>query len=141
MASTAKPISMPEASGRRPKEVPGVVEIDDTFGRMLGLADGQKVGVLLHLDPPLAHIVHVEPLTPADWESKSNPTLVIIAWLTTIASHRAPCQFPRVQPPLPSPCSTQPDLYRLTFDTSSACPSPHYTSLSHLHCQGHCQLS
>ena len=28
-----------------------------------------QVNVLLHLDPPLAHTVNVEPLTPADWES------------------------------------------------------------------------
>ncbi|KAK2845301.1 hypothetical protein FQN49_005856, partial [Arthroderma sp. PD_2] len=45
-----------------------VIEIDSTFGRVLGLADGQKVGVLLHLDPPIAHTVNIEPLTPADWE-------------------------------------------------------------------------
>lgn len=45
-----------------------VVEIDATFGRMLGLAELQKVGVLLHVDPPLAHTVNIEPLTPADWE-------------------------------------------------------------------------
>ena len=29
-----------------------------------------QVVVLLHLDPPLAHTVHIEPLTPADWESE-----------------------------------------------------------------------
>ena len=29
-----------------------------------------QVGVSLHLDPPVAHTVHIEPLTPADWESK-----------------------------------------------------------------------
>lgn len=68
MASTAKPTSMPPMTGRRTRDATGVVEIDDTFGRMLGLSDGQKVGILLHLDPPLAHTVHVEPLTPADWE-------------------------------------------------------------------------
>ncbi|DAA73930.1 TPA_exp: Uncharacterized protein A8136_3916 [Trichophyton benhamiae CBS 112371] len=45
-----------------------VLEIDSTFGRVLGLSDGQKVGVLLHLDPPIAHTVNIEPLTPADWE-------------------------------------------------------------------------
>ena len=68
MASTAKPMQMLEASGRRLRDATGVVEIDDTFGRMLGLSDGQRVGILLHLNPPLAHTVHVEPLTPADWE-------------------------------------------------------------------------
>ncbi|KAL8782321.1 MAG: hypothetical protein Q9213_005482 [Squamulea squamosa] len=47
---------------------PSCVEIDATFGRMLGLADGQQVGLLLHSDPPLAHTVNIEPLTPGDWE-------------------------------------------------------------------------
>ena len=68
MASSASPTAVSEVSGRRPRDVTGMIEIDDTFGRMLGLSAGQRVGVLLHLDPPLAHTVHVEPLTPADWE-------------------------------------------------------------------------
>lgn len=46
MASAAKPISVPERSGRRMKEDFGVVEIDATFGRMLGLADGMKVRLM-----------------------------------------------------------------------------------------------
>ncbi|KAL9044184.1 MAG: hypothetical protein Q9214_002661, partial [Letrouitia sp. 1 TL-2023] len=45
-----------------------VVEIDATFGHTLGLIDGQKVGLVLHPDPPLAHTINIEPLTPADWE-------------------------------------------------------------------------
>lgn len=45
-----------------------VVEIDSTFARTVGLTEGQRVGVLLHLDPPLAHTVNIEPLTPGDWE-------------------------------------------------------------------------
>lgn len=45
-----------------------MVEIDATFARMLGLMEGQRVELLLHLDPPLAHTVNIEPLTPADWE-------------------------------------------------------------------------
>ena len=43
MASTAKPISIADRTGRRAKEELGVVEIDATFGHMLGLADGQRV--------------------------------------------------------------------------------------------------
>ena len=43
MASTAKANSITERTGRRPKEEVGVVEIDATFGRVLGLIDGQKV--------------------------------------------------------------------------------------------------
>ena len=44
------------------------VEIDATFAKLLGLNEGQKLGILLHLDPPVAHTVNIEPLTPADWE-------------------------------------------------------------------------
>lgn len=44
------------------------VDIDPTFGRALGLKEGQRIGLLLHLEPPLAHTVHIEPLTLEDWE-------------------------------------------------------------------------
>lgn len=29
----------------------------------------EQVGILVHLDPPVAHTVNIEPLTPGDWES------------------------------------------------------------------------
>lgn len=45
-----------------------MVEIDSTFARTVGLVEGQRVAVLLHLDPPLAHTINIEPLTPGDWE-------------------------------------------------------------------------
>ncbi|EPE28078.1 P-loop containing nucleoside triphosphate hydrolase [Glarea lozoyensis ATCC 20868] len=45
-----------------------VVEIDATFARTLGLADGQKITATLHMDPPVAHTVNIEPLTADDWE-------------------------------------------------------------------------
>ncbi|PSN64818.1 AAA-domain-containing protein [Corynespora cassiicola Philippines] len=44
------------------------VEVDATFARLIGLNEGQKVGILLHLDPPQAHTINIEPLTPVDWE-------------------------------------------------------------------------
>ncbi|KAF2280670.1 peroxisome biosynthesis protein-like protein (PAS1/Peroxin-1) [Westerdykella ornata] len=44
------------------------VEVDATFARLIGLNEGQKVGVSLHLDPPQAHTINIEPLTPVDWE-------------------------------------------------------------------------
>ena len=47
MASTAKPTYLVERPGRRVKEEAGVVEIDATFGRTLGLADGQKVDIYM----------------------------------------------------------------------------------------------
>ncbi|RAH74411.1 AAA family ATPase peroxin 1 [Aspergillus aculeatinus CBS 121060] len=55
------------SSAAREQEV-STVELDTTFGRVLGLADGQKVGIYIHLDPPVAHTISIEPLTPEDWE-------------------------------------------------------------------------
>ena len=55
--------------GRGSKEEIAVVEISSAYGRTLGLVQGQKIGIKLHLDPPLAHTIHIEPLTPSDWES------------------------------------------------------------------------
>lgn len=45
-----------------------LVEIDATFASTLGLADGQKVLATVHVDPPVAHTINIEPLTPEDWE-------------------------------------------------------------------------
>ncbi|KAJ9630631.1 Peroxisome biosynthesis protein pex1 [Taxawa tesnikishii (nom. ined.)] len=53
--------------GRQDQSV-DTVEIDTTFARVLGIVEGQKVGVTLHIDPPQVHTVHIEPLTPTDWE-------------------------------------------------------------------------
>lgn len=44
------------------------VEVDMTFARLIGLSEGQKVGIILHVDPPQAHTINIEPLTPVDWE-------------------------------------------------------------------------
>ena len=53
-------------SGRE-QEV-SLVEIDATFARILGISDGQKVTASIHVDPPMAHTIHIEPLTSEDWE-------------------------------------------------------------------------
>ncbi|KAI9053395.1 hypothetical protein LZ554_002354 [Drepanopeziza brunnea f. sp. 'monogermtubi'] len=53
-------------SGRE-QDMP-LIEIDATFARSLGLSDGQKVTASIHLDPPVAHTINIEPLTPEDWE-------------------------------------------------------------------------
>ena len=45
-----------------------VVEVDATFATTLGLSDGQKVTATVHIDPPVAHTINIEPLTPEDWE-------------------------------------------------------------------------
>ncbi|KAL8905283.1 MAG: hypothetical protein Q9171_006720, partial [Xanthocarpia ochracea] len=66
--------AMPHAANHMERNLVGreievaSIEIDATFGRMLGLADGQRAGLLLHSHPPLAHTVNIEPLTSGDWE-------------------------------------------------------------------------
>ena len=71
MPSRARPGSLvpPDRSrpGSRDQDV-AAVEIDATFARSLGLSEGQRIALLLHLDPPIAHTINIEPLTPADWE-------------------------------------------------------------------------
>ncbi|KAK6864609.1 ATPase [Apiospora arundinis] len=59
-------ISSSRGSGRD-QEV-AAVEIDATLASTLGITDGQKVLAIIHVDPPLAHTVNIEPLTPEDWE-------------------------------------------------------------------------
>ncbi|TQN74109.1 Peroxisome biosynthesis protein PAS1 [Colletotrichum shisoi] len=44
------------------------VEIDATLANTLGLTDGQRVTASIHVDPPVAHTINIEPLTPEDWE-------------------------------------------------------------------------
>ncbi|KAK0346049.1 Peroxisome biosynthesis protein pex1 [Friedmanniomyces endolithicus] len=56
------------SGGPREGQEVAVVEVDATFGRLVGLSEGMKVDVSLHLDPPQAHTVHIEPLTATDWE-------------------------------------------------------------------------
>ncbi|KAG0651095.1 Peroxin-1 [Hyphodiscus hymeniophilus] len=51
----------------RDQEV-SLVEIDATFARTLGISDGQKITASIHMDPPMAHTIHIEPSTPEDWE-------------------------------------------------------------------------
>ncbi|RMZ78128.1 hypothetical protein DV738_g3996, partial [Chaetothyriales sp. CBS 135597] len=72
MPSRTRPASVASVDRSRPgsKELDvQVVEIDAAFAKLLGLSQGQKVGLLVHLDPPLAHTVNIEPLTAADWEA------------------------------------------------------------------------
>lgn len=54
--------------GSRDQDAQGL-EIDAAFAKLLGLSEGQKLSIMLHLDPPIAHTVNIEPLTPSDWEA------------------------------------------------------------------------
>jgi peroxin-1 len=91
------------ASGRE-QEVP-LVEIDATFARTLGLSDGQKVTASLHVDPPLAHTVNIEPLTTADWEIiELHATFLELNLLSQIRALPNPAYAPPNAPaPKPHP--------------------------------------
>ena len=45
-----------------------VVEMDATLASTLELTEGQRVTATVHVDPPVAHTINIEPLTPEDWE-------------------------------------------------------------------------
>ncbi|EXJ96263.1 hypothetical protein A1O1_01389 [Capronia coronata CBS 617.96] len=71
MPTRSRPASVINNDRSRPgtrEQETQVVEIDATFAKVLGLSEGQKIGILIHLDPPVAHSINIEPLTPADWE-------------------------------------------------------------------------
>ena len=53
--------------GGREQEV-SLVEIDTTLAAALQLQDGQKIMATIHLEPPIASTINIEPLTPEDWE-------------------------------------------------------------------------
>jgi peroxin-1 len=55
------------SSNSRDQEI-ALVEIDATLANTLGLTDGSKVMASIHVDPPQAHTINIEPLTPEDWE-------------------------------------------------------------------------
>ena len=70
MPSRSRPASIlnqERTRGSRDAETQ-TVEVDAAFAKLLGLSEGQQIGIMVHLDPPLAHTINIEPLTPADWE-------------------------------------------------------------------------
>lgn len=94
---------------RGDQDVP-LVEMDVTFARALGLHDGQKVTATVHLDPPLAHTINIEPLTPDDWEMvELHATFLEINLMNQIRAVPNPASGPATQHPLTlhlSPTST-----------------------------------
>ncbi|KAF2166525.1 hypothetical protein M409DRAFT_54865 [Zasmidium cellare ATCC 36951] len=59
---------MQSQSKRKERGDVQTVEVDATFARLLGLGEGVKVNVSLHVEPPMAHTVNIEPLSATDWE-------------------------------------------------------------------------
>ncbi|PNS20512.1 Peroxisome biosynthesis protein PAS1 [Sphaceloma murrayae] len=53
---------------RRQEQDVGVVEIDAVAARKLGIDSGSRMTVTLHINPPEAHTVNIEPLTADDWD-------------------------------------------------------------------------
>ncbi|KAI1502433.1 P-loop containing nucleoside triphosphate hydrolase protein [Biscogniauxia marginata] len=81
------------------------VEIDATLAATLGLFDGQKVTAVIHVDPPLAHTINIEPLTPEDWEIiELHATFLELNLLSQIRALPNPIYTPtQGQPPNPHP--------------------------------------
>src|SRR5689334_11023930 len=67
---TAPPATRDGLNGSRASRDQEVqlVELDATLAKTLGLSEGQKIMATIHLDPPMAHTINIEPLTPEDWE-------------------------------------------------------------------------
>ncbi|KAF4631722.1 hypothetical protein G7Y89_g6409 [Cudoniella acicularis] len=97
-------ISGTRGSSAREQEVP-LVEMDATFARTLGIADGQKVTASIHMDPPVVHTVHIEPLTPDDWEIiELHATFLELNLLSQIRALPNPSYVPANGPtPAPHP--------------------------------------
>lgn len=96
-------ISASRGSGRD-QEVASV-ELDATLAATLGLSDGQKVMAIIHVDPPLAHTINIEPLTPEDWEIiELHATFLELNLLSQIRALPNPTYTATPgQPPIPHP--------------------------------------
>ena len=58
----------PAVVGQRKGDSTAMFEIDPVFATNVGLREGTRVQLIVHQDPPVAHTIHVEPLTASDWE-------------------------------------------------------------------------
>jgi peroxin-1 len=54
--------------GPRKSENISIFDIDPAFAGTIGLKEGTRVQLTIHQDVAIAHTVHLEPLTPNDWE-------------------------------------------------------------------------
>ncbi|ORY57469.1 P-loop containing nucleoside triphosphate hydrolase protein [Pseudomassariella vexata] len=87
------------------------VEIDASFAATIGLNDGQRVMTTIHVDPPQAHTVNIEPLTPEDWEIiELHATFLELNLLNQIRA-------------LPNPAYTDAPPHPLTLHLSPTSPA------------------
>ena len=63
--------------GIRKNENIGMFDIDPAFAGNIGLKEGTRVQLTVHQDAPIAHTIHVEPLTPSDWEIMVRHTTLV----------------------------------------------------------------
>ncbi|RPA76222.1 AAA-domain-containing protein [Ascobolus immersus RN42] len=54
--------------GTTSKRSDPTLELDPSFALANHLSESTPISLLLHFNPPTAHTVHIEPLTPSDWE-------------------------------------------------------------------------
>ncbi|KAI0974308.1 P-loop containing nucleoside triphosphate hydrolase protein [Xylaria arbuscula] len=86
-------------SNGRDREVSSV-ELDATLAATVGLSEGHKVMAIIHVDPPLAHTVNIEPLTPEDWEIiELHATFLELNMLSQIRAVPNPAYAPNQGPP------------------------------------------
>ncbi|PHH56161.1 Peroxisome biosynthesis protein PAS1 [Ceratocystis fimbriata CBS 114723] len=84
-----------------------LVEIDSVLATTLGLHDGQKVLTTVHIDPPQAHTINIEPLTPEDWEIiELHATFLELNLLSQIRAVPNPFFKPASGQPTPENCLT-----------------------------------
>ncbi|KAJ4370550.1 Peroxisome biosynthesis protein pex1 [Neocucurbitaria cava] len=96
------------------------VDVDATFARLIGLQEGQKVGILLHLDPPQAHTINIEPLTPVDWEMiELHAQFLELNFLSQIRA----LPNPQAQPPHPLTLHLSPTT-TANITVTSIAPAP-----------------
>jgi peroxin-1 len=106
------------------QELPAV-EVDATFARLIGLQEGQKVGIVLHLDPPQAHTINIEPLTPVDWEMiELHAQFLELNFLSQIRA----LPNPQAQSPHPLTLHLSPTT-TANITVTSVAPAPPTTSL------------
>ena len=75
---------------------------------LLNHSNHHQVGLFIHIDPPVAHTINIEPLTPEDWESMVCRVYTYASCADLwFCSHRASCKLLGTQPSIPSPRSTK----------------------------------
>ena len=80
-----------------------LVELDATLAKALDLSDGQKVQATVHVDPPVAHTINIEPLTPEDWEIiELHATFLELNLQSQIRALPNPAYAPTEGVPVPS---------------------------------------